>query len=134
MTYYHFKSCLDQPCPHSNLRKCVWDEPFPGRLKSYKRETKLFEFLQDINREELKIRQKDVNLQWLGNNGFLAMALMQWFLLPRLPMFTDKATIFLGDGLYWKISARCQGLVRQRKCSISLTNLYIICTTGNNSK
>ena len=38
-------------------------------------------------------------------NSFVTIALLQWllcngFCFSRLPMFTSKATIFLGDGLF----------------------------------
>ena len=34
-------------------------------LNIYQEETELFEFSQDTNKEELKIRKNDVILQWL---------------------------------------------------------------------
>ena len=51
------------------------------------------------------------SLQQVHFNGFVATALLQWFFYSLLPMFTNKATIFLDDGLYQKISIRCKGLL-----------------------
>ena len=45
------------------------------------------------------------------------------------PMFTNKATIFLDDRLYWKISARRHRLLGQWKCSIGCTNISIMTTS-----
>ena len=39
----------------------------------------------------------------------------------RLPMFTNKATVFLDLGLNRKISTHCQGFLSQRKYSIGRT-------------
>ena len=43
-------------------------------------------------------------LQWLRCNGSR---------FSRAPMFTNKATVFLHDGLYRNIKARHQGLLSQ---------------------
>ena len=64
------------------------------------------------------------SLQWFRCNGFFEMALFQrphsnGFLSSRLTMFANQGPIFLEDGLYQKISARHQGLLSQRKYSIS---------------
>lgn len=54
-----------------------------------------------MNREELKIRTNDFTLQWRHCNG-------NGFRFSHLHMLTNKATIFLEDGLYWKLSTRRQ--------------------------
>ena len=62
-------------------------------LKTYHKETKLFELSQDLNREELKIRKNDAFcnalfamalLQWLSWNDFVTVALLQWISLQWL--------------------------------------------------
>ena len=35
--------------------------------------SKLFEFLQETNSDELKIRKNNIILQWVCYNGFVAM-------------------------------------------------------------
>lgn len=74
-----------------------------------------------------------VSLQWLHCTGFVTMALLSWqqfvavvFDFPVcLCLYTKyKATIFLDDGLYQKISAHPQGLLRQLKCSVCRTNFF----------
>ena len=88
-------------------------------LKSYQRETKLFEFSRDKNRGDLKIRKNDVTMQWLCCNEFC---------FSRSPMFTNKATIFLHDVLYWKISAYGQRILSQKKRRVSCKNVFIMAT------
>ena len=75
-------------------------------LKINQRETKLFVFSRDTNREELKIRKNNVNLQWLCNNDFTGMVLLQWLccngfvLIVRVSpacLFTNKTTSFIND-------------------------------------
>ena len=104
-------------------------------FKSYQRETKLFEFSQ--NRETLKIR--NVTLQWLDfamtwrhfANDYVNFTkavckysinkdVYLWFCSSLLSMFTNKAAIFLDDGLYRQISVRCQGVLNQWKYIISV--------------
>ena len=67
-------------------------------LRTYQAQIKLFEFSQDTNKEELKIRKNNVPLQWFCYHS------VRFY---RSPMFTNKATIFLDDRLYRKISACC---------------------------
>ena len=57
----------------------------PDMLKIYQIKVNLFEFSQDSNREELKMKN-DVILHWLRCNGFR---------FSRLPRFINKAAIFL---------------------------------------
>ena len=71
--------------------------------------------------------------QFLCNrcNGFVGIASFQrlcsnCFRLSCSSMFTNKATISLDDRLYWKISARRQGLLSQWKYSIGCTNFFIM--------
>ena len=48
-------------------------------LKTFQRETKLFEYSRNMNREEMSIRKNDVTLQWLRCNVSFSIALLQWF-------------------------------------------------------
>ena len=58
-------------------------------LKTFQRDTKLFEFSRNMNREEMKIRKNNVTLQWLRCNGLVSIKLccnglagmdsLQWF-------------------------------------------------------
>lgn len=74
-----------------------------------------FQFSRKMNKEELKIKKNDVNLQlsvamatmqWLCCNEFVAM-----FLLSCSSMFTNKAIILFDKRLYRKILTRLQGLL-----------------------
>ena len=53
-------------------KKSYYDSYCPNTLKTYPREIKLFEFSQDANRKELKIRKSDITLQNFCCNGFSA--------------------------------------------------------------
>ena len=44
----------------------------PDMLKTYQRDTELFEFSRDTSREDLEIKN-DVTLQWHSCSGFIAM-------------------------------------------------------------
>ena len=77
-------------------------------LKTYQKESNLFKLSQDTNREKLKIKKKTTSLC----NGFVAVTSLQWFSLLTL-IYAYKATIFLGDGLYWKLLTRRKGLLNQ---------------------
>ena len=73
-------------------------------LKTYQRETKLFEFSRDANREGLKIRKKRHSictvfvaialLQWLHCNGFVAAV----FISPVCLCLKTKFSVFLKAG------------------------------------
>ena len=85
-------------------------------LKTFQRETKLFEYSRNMNREEMSIRKNNVTLQWLRCNvfffnSFVAMVLLEWlrcngFRFSCLSMFANKVTIFLDNGFFQEISAR----------------------------
>ena len=68
----------------------------PDMLKTYQRDTALFEFSRDTSREDLEIKKRRhfamAFLQWLHCNGFR---------FSYSPMFTNKAIIFLDNVLYW---------------------------------
>ena len=57
-----------------NSNYCIY---CPDMLKTYRRETKLFELLLDTNREELKIRKNDFTLKWLHFINFVAITSLQ---------------------------------------------------------
>ena len=66
-------------------------------------------------------------LQLLRLSGFWFFAMV--FASPtRLSLFTNKATIYLGQGKYRKISVPRHGLLSQWKSSISCTNLFVMAT------
>ena len=76
-------------------------------LKTEQRQSKLFEFSQNSQREEFKITKNGVTLQWLRNlccGGFRFFCLL---------MFTNKVIINVDDGIYRKTSSRRQGLLSQ---------------------
>ena len=87
-------------------------------LKTFQRETKLFEYSRNMNREEMSIRKNNVTLQWLRCNVFFSIALLQWFCwngfdvrcngfrFSCLSMFANKVTIFLDNGFFQEISTR----------------------------
>ena len=50
----------------------------PDMLKTYRRETTMFEFSRETNRKELRKRKRDVNLQCLRCNGFAVITPLQW--------------------------------------------------------
>ena len=60
-------------------------------IKTYQRETKLFEFSRVANNEVLKIIKNDFNLEWLHCSVFN---------FSHFPILTNKATIFLDNRLY----------------------------------
>ena len=57
--------------PGTDLKNSYYRSYCPDTLKTYQRETKLFEFSPDTNMGELKIKQR----------RHFAMALLQWFSL-----------------------------------------------------
>ena len=63
-------------------------------LKTYQRETKLFEFSLYTNREESNLRKNDITLQWLCFNGFVAMVFSSFVLL----YFQTELSSFLTTG------------------------------------
>ena len=72
--------------------------------KTYQVETRFFEFLQYTNKDELKIKQRSqfamALLEWLRCNGFVATALLFWFLLLSFTYVYKTVTIFLDNELY----------------------------------
>ena len=91
-------------------------------LKTYQGEAKLFEFSQDMNRAQLKIRKNNVTLQWLRFNGFLSKYLTS----SSTP---SKLQSFLMMRYAENISPLLRTSKRQWKSSISCTNVFIM-TTG----
>ena len=101
----------------------------PNILKTYQREreTKLFEFSWNTNREELKVRKNVITFQ-----GFVAIASLQWLrcnafvaVVSASPVcfcLKTKLLLFLTTGYTSKISTLCQARLSQRKCNISCTN------------
>ena len=59
------------------------------------------------------------------------MASLEWFLLFPFTMFTNKATIFLDDGLYRKISVR---LHRANENTVLVVRLFSQLLPGNIDK
>lgn len=68
-----------------------------------------------------------VSLQWVLYNNSLQWLRCNDFPFSRLPVFINKATIFPGDGIYWKLSVRCQGFL---KLMIMLHYLYELFHNG----
>ena len=104
--------------------------------------TKLFEFLQDANRKELKIRKKYVILQWLHfgmtwhHNRYESCkeVVCEYFVIKDvyfislhiLSMFTNNAPVYRGNGLIPGNIGLVQELLSQWKYSQSCTNFFIM--------
>ena len=104
----------------------------------------------EIQIGELKIRWRQCAMTLHGNgmflrNGYVAfeIAVCKYFIctdlhfcfpFSRSPMFTEKTTIFLDDGLYRKMSAYRHGFLSQWKGSISCTNFCIMTTGQQNTR
>ena len=86
--------------PGTDLKNSYYRSYCPDTLKTYQRETKLFEFSPDTNMGELKIKQR----------RHFAMALLQWFSLVPFIYVYKKTTIYLDNEVYRKISTHFQGL------------------------
>ena len=97
-------------------------------LRPAKEKLNCLNFLDEQGRVEDKEKTASVC------NGCVAiMTLLQGlrynsFCLSWSAMFTNKATIFLDDGLYRKISALYQGLLSQLKFSIDCNNFFVMAT------
>ena len=72
----------------------------PDMLKTYRRETTVFEFSRERNRKELRKRKRDVNLQCLRCNGFAVITPLQWL---RYNAFVE-AYGFSENSLNYKVS------------------------------
>ena len=54
-------------------------------LKTYQKETKLFEFLQDTNSKVLKIKKNNISLQWLHFPK--TRRSLQWLCSPYIAVY-----------------------------------------------
>ena len=83
--------------------------------KTYQKETKLFEFLQDTNSKVLKIKKNNVSLQWL--HFAKTRRSLQWLCSPYIAVYK----CFINKDIYFCCRSSLSLMSTKKATSFSMT-------------